>query len=86
VIRLRQRHSAVPLLRSLGHFLGNIIYKYSAATRLGKTDNATPRYPSQREKGEKRSHLLRSMILLISAFAWFIASSAVSSPLFAFDK
>ena len=87
MIRLRQRHSAVPLLRSLGHCVMNLSINIPPLRCLGKP--TTPLIPDpspKREREAKRAHLLRSIMRLISAFAWFIASSAGSSPLFAFDR
>ena len=77
MIRLRQRHSAMPLLRSLGYFLVNVSIDIPPLRGLGKPPTPNPQHPS---------YCPRSTMRLISAFAWFIASSAVSSPLFAFDK
>lgn len=53
----------------------NESYKYSAATRLNH---------AHRRCG--RLYFPLSTIFFISTLAWFIASSAVSSPLFALER
>jgi len=67
----------MPLLRSLKFNFGDDACKYAAAKRL--RTNAMAHVI-------RLSYFPRSTILLISAFAWFMASSAESSPLFAFER
>jgi hypothetical protein len=51
VIRLRQRHSAVPLLRSLGHFVVNLSTNIPPLRGLGKP--LIPTLPKGKREKEK---------------------------------
>ena len=55
MIRLRQCHLAMPLLRSLGHVLVNVSINIPPLRGLGKP--TTPLSPTFLQKGEERNAL-----------------------------